>query len=311
MIRLKGNSVKEALDNLPCGVCFFDKNGMVTMCNYQMHRLIFDITGRDLQSLTELRTILNDEDEKIFILECGSVWRFSVENIVTGDGDTYTQVIASDVTKLHYKKIELEQEKEKLEEYAVRMRKLSANIITVIREEEILKMKMRVHDDIGRSVIATRRLLRQNRPTGELDIATWKNAVQLLKHDNAIPEDNYAFTELVSDASGIGIQILKEGELPSDAAAAEIFLVAIRECMTNAVHHAGATELYVKMNCDKDTAYAGISNNGAIPQGKITEGGGLSSLRSRIEKKGGTMEVISEPEFQLKVTVRLGEADNP
>ncbi|MFR2154158.1 MAG: hypothetical protein ACLS48_05300 [[Eubacterium] siraeum] len=33
------------------------------------------------------------------------------------------------------------------------MRKLTENIRTVIREEEILSMKIRVHDDIGRSVV--------------------------------------------------------------------------------------------------------------------------------------------------------------
>ena len=38
-------------------------------------------------------------------------------------------------------------------------------------------MKMRVHDDIGRSVIATRRLLQQGLPTRELDLTAWKNAI--------------------------------------------------------------------------------------------------------------------------------------
>lgn len=64
------------------------------------------------------------------------------------------------------------------------MRKLTENIRTVIREEEILSMKIRVHDDIGRSVIATRNLLSNNRPTSELDLTAWKNAVRLLMRDN-------------------------------------------------------------------------------------------------------------------------------
>lgn len=44
----KRSAVKEAFDNLPSGICFFDKNGMVTLCNYQMHRLVFALSGRDL-----------------------------------------------------------------------------------------------------------------------------------------------------------------------------------------------------------------------------------------------------------------------
>ena len=36
---------------------------------------------------------------------------------------------------------------------------------------------------------------------------------------------------------------------------------------------------------------------------EITEGGGLSSLRKKIESEGGTMAVRSLPEFELIVTL--------
>ena len=36
MNRFWSHSVKEAFDHLPSGVCFFDKNGKVKLCNYQM-----------------------------------------------------------------------------------------------------------------------------------------------------------------------------------------------------------------------------------------------------------------------------------
>ena len=45
--RLKRMS-KEAFDNLPSGVCFFNNHGIVTLCNRQMHRLVFSLSGRDL-----------------------------------------------------------------------------------------------------------------------------------------------------------------------------------------------------------------------------------------------------------------------
>ena len=55
MNRFWSHSVKEAFDHLPSGVCFFDKNGTVTLCNYQMYRVFFALTGTDLQSLPELQ----------------------------------------------------------------------------------------------------------------------------------------------------------------------------------------------------------------------------------------------------------------
>ncbi|MGN0374376.1 MAG: sensor histidine kinase, partial [Butyrivibrio sp.] len=172
-----------------------------------------------------------------------------------------------------------------------------------------LNMKMRVHDDVGRSVIATRRLLWQHKPTKELNLDTWKTAIHLLKHDNEYIDDKVTLERLSFSASCMGIRIITTGELPMDAKVSELIISAIRECMTNAVRHAGATRLYVNLSCTDDMAYAVITNDGAIPQGKITEGGGLSSLRARIRNGGGTMEILSEPEFELKVAVPCKKTD--
>lgn len=309
MSRFRKNAVKEAFDNLPNGVCFFDKNGMVTLCNYQMHRLIFALTGRDLQSLSELEEFLKEKlpescgDGNIFLLEDGSAWRFSQKEVITQDGNIYTQIMASNVTELYQKQKELEQDNQRLEEYAERMHRLSANIITLIREEEILNMKMRVHDDIGRSVIATRQLLQQNRPMEEMNLTTWKNAVRLLKHDSKFAEDRNEITWLRAAADSIGIRILADGKLPEDTVASNLLLAAVRECMTNAVRHAGATELYVRLTSDNQMASAVITNNGTVPEGNITEGGGLSSLRVHIRKNGGKMQIKSTPRFELTVSV--------
>lgn len=307
MKRFKGNVIKEAFDNLPSGICFFDKNGMVTLCNHQMHRLVFALTGRDLQSLTELETFLEEErtekkkDNDLFLLKDGSAWHFFKERVTTREGKVYTQITASDVTELYYRQKELEEENKKLEEYAERMRRLSANVITLIREEEILNMKMRVHDDIGRSVIATRKFLQQNRPMEELDLTTWKNAVRLLKHDNEQTEDKDTLAKLMCQGEGIGIKIILDGELPGNSSASELLFAAIRECMTNAVRHAGAKKLYVHITCDEEMACGTITNDGVPPEKEIAEGGGLSSLRIRIKKYGGSMKIRSTPDFALTV----------
>ena len=300
MSRFRKNSVKEALDNLPSGVCFFDKNGFVTLCNHQMQRIVFEMTRKDLQSLLELEHDLSGNE--VVLLKDGSAWRFSREKITTDDGTVYTQVTASDITELYLRSKDLEEDNRKLKEYAERMRRLSANIITLIREEEILNMKMRVHDDIGRSVIATRRFLQQKRPMEELDLTEWKNAVRLLKRETEMPEEQDALAGLMTSAYSMGIKIFMDGELPQNPAA-EVLTAAVRECMTNAVRHAGARELYVHLTCDDNTAVAVITNDGAPPEAEITMGGGLSSLNIRIRKYGGSMSIKTRPGFEMTVTV--------
>ncbi len=46
-----------------------------------------------------------------------------------------------------------------------------------------------------------------------------------------------------------------------------------------------------------------LSNNGAPPKGEITEGGGLSMLRLRVEEAGGSMEIRSSPDFKLMLSL--------
>ena len=288
MKRFIRNSVKEAFDNLPSGICFFDKNGILTLCNHQMYRLFFALTGKDLQSLAEMQELLSDDataqirQNQVFLQDDGTAWRFTLETI----------------TK------ELEQDNIALAQYSKRMRRLFANTIALIREEEILNMKMRVHDDIGRSVISTRRFLQQNRPMEELDLTPWKNAVSLLRHEIELSEEQDAVAGLMSAAYSIGIKIILDGSLPQNAAT-EVLISAIRECMTNAVRHGGAKELYVQLTGDERTAVAVITNDGAVPNGEISLGGGLTSLKFRIEKCGGTMQVKHSPQFELTVSIPL------
>lgn len=309
MNRFLNHSVKEAFDHLPSGVCFFDKNGTVTLCNYRMYQVFFDLTGKDLQSLPELQELLENQadgsrrDTDVFLLDDGHAWRFAQEQITTQDGSSYTQATASDVTELYLRQKELEEDNKKLKEDAERIRRLSANIISLIREEEILSMKMRVHDDIGKSVIATRQFLQQGKPMEELDLTAWKNAVRLLKHENEQSEKQDAVAGLMNAAYSLGIKVYLDGTFPEDAVVKEIFLSVIRECMTNAVRHAGAKELYVRLVCSDHKVAVSVTNSGAVPERDIVEGGGLTSLRILVKKCGGTMEVKTVPGFELTVSV--------
>ncbi|MGM9664777.1 MAG: sensor histidine kinase [Eubacteriales bacterium] len=300
---------KEAFDNLPSGICFFNKNGAITLCNRQMYRLVFELTGRDLQSVDELRELMRGtplhaaRDGTIFVMDSGDIWQFNERTVTDKYQNVYTEITASEVSELYRHKKDLEQKNRQLEEVGERLRRLSANAASIIREEEILNMKMRIHDDIGRSVISARKLLTQYRPTSELDLTAWKNAVNLLRHDSENGDDRDALTQLQDAANAIGLKIIVDGNLPQNKASAYHLITAMRECATNAVRHAKSTELYVKLEKNGSFFSAVIKNNGDVPKWEISEGGGLSTLRSRIEKAGGSMTIQSFPYFELTVTV--------
>ena len=50
-----------------------------------------------------------------------------------------------------------------------------------------------------------------------------------------------------------------------------------------------------------------ITNNGIPPKHNIIEGGGLSSLRDKMERFGGRIELISLPEFKMTIILPAKE----
>ena len=46
---LSRSSVKQAIDTLPDGICYFAPSGAVKLCNLQMHRLFRSLAQSDMQ----------------------------------------------------------------------------------------------------------------------------------------------------------------------------------------------------------------------------------------------------------------------
>ena len=89
---------------------------------------------------------------------------------------------------------------------------------------------------------------------------------------------------------------------------AELFTSAATETLTNAVRHAQASTLFVEFSELEEYYCATYSNDGNAPSTEIREGGGLGSLRKKIERFEGEMEIKSSPQFVL--TVKLPKEVN-
>ena len=84
--------------------------------------------------------------------------------------------------------------------------------------------------------------------------------------------------------------------------------VKARESLTNAVHHAKATKLTIRIYYHYGFAVIEYTNDGIQPEQCVSEGGGLSSLRQSVESAGGTMEIDSFPRFMLRLKIPSKEA---
>lgn len=316
---LSRESIKEGGDNLPDGFCFFDEHGTVRLINRKMLSIGIMLFGNEIQTLDELHTALVNPPDDVECLDKaislyrfpdGTVRRFTERIITDLDEKQVTEVIATDVTELYAKQTELNRENERLADANRKMKWILDNMVDIVREEEILSMKIRVHDDIGHSILSARKALLQQQDIALIreNAVLWERAVDLLYRANNMPPLPDEWETVQTRAGELGVKIEVDGELPENKLLQHLLIIAVRECVTNCVRHAGGSRVYVALTSDREEIVCVITNNGRVPEREIVEGGGLSSLRRRIERKGGRMKLQGSPCFALTVILPLKEA---
>ena len=302
------NAIKESFDRLPTAVCFFDQSGGIVLCNRQMYRLSQHLLNRDLQYLEELHGALAAPPkgvtplagmESTFRFPDGLVWKFERASVTDRYGETYIQLTAANVTELHRALEQLAEDNRKLEQDAEELRRLSENVEAVAREREQLAAKSAMHDSLAACITVTKQYLAGDLGVIDADVVLreWEKSILFLDA-GLLP----AREALFESAASSGVTIRMRGAEPADGAA-ELMYTAMQVCLSNAVQYAQATELIVHIWEDGDRYTVLIRNNGIPPEKAITEGGGLSNLRRRIERAGGTMTVQSLPEFALVIGI--------
>lgn len=310
--------VKESFDNLPVAVCFFDKNGVVRLINRRMLGVSAELLGSVVQTLGELRLALQSPPERIKRLDgaagvyCfpdGSALRFAERQITDGSGGSFTEVTVSDVTRLVALQQQLRRENARLEEANLGLKRLYERMPEIVREEETLAMKLRIHDDIGHTILLARRALGrgESMETIRESARAWENAIELICRANGMEEPEDAIEYAKARAAELGARVTIEGSVPEYADMRHIFALAIRECTSNCIRHAGGRRVFARFAPYEGGYTVCITNDGRQPEGEITEGGGLSALRRRIEGAGGKMTISSRPVFALSAELPYRE----
>ena len=306
--------IKKTFDTFSMGICFFKSNGLPVLCNKKMHSLSYELTGNDVKSLYELEDAISNPDKygevikekDVLIFKDKSAWKFKKETVQDGYGTNYIQLVASDVTKLKKKQQLLTEETKQIKKLSRELQKVSAGIITETREQEILAMKMRVHDEIGICLLTAQQILKENKPIKSADIIVekWKNLIGLFAEEGNNKNSEDKQLEIIKKLGmDMGIIIRIYGEMPKNKEKEYHLISGIRVCATNAVRHANANLMEVNVLHENGYIKMTVTNNGVPPKEPIKEGGGLASLRKKIEKIGGVLEIESEPLFKMVVII--------
>ena len=258
-------------------------------------------------SFSEEAGILRTGTEPMVLFENGEVFQFSRKQLLF-EGVPLVEITATDITEEYGLGQQLEAENEKVKQINERLREFSADVTDATIAQEILSAKIRIHDNLGSLLLATRRYIEEDEGSdrGSLSMM-WRQIMALLRRDNRIGGSDM-YRTVLGAAEDVGIGVWIRGELPEVPWQKRIVVTAINECITNTLRHAGGDELRIHTVKTAEETVVTLKNNGTPPGNPVPETGGLGNLRRMAESQGAKMEVSGDPEFTLSLRFDREEA---
>lgn len=317
--RMTPGAVKQGLDELPDGVCFFAADGQPLLVNIRMNQICGELFDTEIlnaeqfwnrlknREVQDADAVIRTEPTILCRTRDGNIWDIHRNVLTIGDTEVH-ELIAYDVTRQYALNEELDRRNRQLSKVNERLRLYSREVEQVTTENEILTARIQVHDNVGHSLLAFRSYLEQ--PLKERDrkslLLLWRYTIGVLKREAEPVKQQDDMELLLKAAQAVDVEIIQTGEMPAEGKERAILIAALRECLTNTVKHAKGNKLYVTVHSDITRITAEITNNGTPPKGTVQETGGLKNLRHTVERSGGRMTVESKPRFLLRVELWKG-----
>lgn len=318
--RINPGSIKEGVDKLPAGLCYHNEQGMPKLINYAMDNFCYMITGEALLDANELwqriscgivvagNTVEKTGNSPIIITQDGTALSFSKIEREIGGKKMY-EIRATDITKQFALNMELKKSNNELRNLNRRLKEYGENVWDITREREILTAKVNIHNMLGKALLVTKRYIEcsdTNITKQELK-ELWQGTLYLFDGGFTESHNDSSLDELYDAANLMGISLKVIGPVPKDNRLLRFVMSGARECLTNAVHHARASELCITLYERFGMFIIEYTNDGIKPEKEISEGGGLSSLRQSVEEDGGIMETQITPQFILQLKIPTKE----
>ena len=303
---LWSDSVKQAIDALPVGICV-GKGQKLYLVNVRMNEFCVTTFGSVFDTADglwqEVQRKGEKEGERLLVYGKGRALLFGKSTVQIGETD-YLQIVANDVTEQYRMTTELQEKHDKLKEVQEKALDVRRRTEELAKEKELLDARVRVHDEIGHILLLGKYYFEHEEQEDEALLDAIKQSSALLLGENgvAMPADNCK--EAIAWAASIGISVELTGDVPPESVPNKVVAQAVRECATNAVKHADAKRLWVKIEQNEGETAVYISNDGKKPVGDIVLSGGLRSLRKAVCDAGGEMTVDAAPDFLLTLRLR-------
>lgn len=298
-------SVKDSIDMLHAGLCYWEDGGRVVLANKQMDEICLALTGAPLLNGEYFYENIGPECQK---LPDGTIKLF-VHSMVDFADKQIHELVATDVTELYKKNELLEQKTLSLQKMNENLRNYNQQIEETVRKQEILDTKIYIHDEMNHLMLLTTAMTETDLPEEDFGavLTLWRNNAVLRGNEAETNREGGTGLEIEKLAQLLGICVkwtnLTPGEVPKRLR--EILIMIIREAIANAVKHAEAETVMIDISIAEKELSMSISNDGRKPEGDIKAGGGLSNIRRIVEMQRGSLEVTVRKQFVLSVKIPI------
>lgn len=322
--RITPDSVKAALDGLPDGACFSTTDGKMLLINAHMNELAHEAFG---MAPTDERLLWErlcagacspgfavepgeQDGAQPLLAGNGHAWQFSRKQLQV-DGRQVIETLAADVSTEYALVRQLEERNARLREMNERLRSYGRDVARQTRAQEVLAAKIRVHDEVGRALVALRvyELQAPEERDRQALLAQWERVTRLLQSAEQTDERPDDWTLLAQAAHAVDVRLVVKGALPEDERLRALAVTVVHECLNNAVRHGEAHEVVVFSQVYDGVWELRVSNDGQTPECPAEETGGLANVRAAVERAGGTLELSWAPLVEARVRLLVGSVD--
>lgn len=291
-------SVKESMDSLPTGICFYWDGGLTKLTNLTMDSISERLTGENISDAEHFCKTFFAGDTPVVSFEDGTAYSFAHRDEML-DGKPIHELIAYNITEEFRLTAELREKQKQASYINARLKALNSTFQYLIMDKETLQIKINIHDSFGKTLLMTKRYLTAPESVDREEmLSQWKMNIAMLKNEH---EERWQQPYFISlhHAEGLGVKIEITGELPEGAALISVVDSAITVHVTNVLRHAEGDTAYISSEKTAEGYVLRFTNNGKAPAGPVQETGGLANLRRMTERIGGAMETAGTPQFEL------------
>lgn len=309
-------SLIDALDKLPEGIIWTNEKHRILYMNDVMRTRLTALgfatdlsdTSKlwaELEGLAKLQNMPHSRDNARIELPGKQMVQFKRETVSLRT-TTCRLLMATDVTEEESINTGIQRTNSLLEAANRELRDSLDHVQEVARNEAIVAMKARIHDTIGQRLSILHRFLEAPDPTPEAlaEVARLTRGIIDDLDDAAEPDSTAQLGAIVQAFALSGVSVQVQGALPKASEEAEALVHIVREATTNAVKHAQARRIEVRLFASDEPLAMRITNDGRGATCAITPGSGIPGMRQAAQHAGLEFRVASFDPFIVEI-VRL------